>query len=611
MRSINFKTSYEDIITRIMGLFAYIETNENGISVLHKATDNPMGCYGKIVENLKYDVAVDLKINEEILLKGGNTYSFKTLMNLYYVYKDYEIADGKIVDESENIITGYEKLKEFIERGVGKVEVNITKTDEMDLVPDHIYLIQSEKLYNDLYNLKVVCDLYEIHMENKTELDKETELDMCCKCQQYQRKGGDRMLNFLKEKIQECKNIATEYKKYAEQRENSLTINYNINLYSSDRDLGVVTPIETLNNKTHSQLITNTNTGENYFEETFNTNSKLKSLRKRQKYINALDEEETPQTMEDWLYFYRVGYINNITVLNDNLGNILAEYTNMADVAKGDVVTDLYAYGDVIESITLSRKTEDYYKGNLSGEDYENAFDNMLNAFKVVYWTDVHLTAKCNEVGYDDDGNKLVYFSNFKPDYWYQTGCGSNPNDEIDYHGVRYEEIYHFGEDSEIVNLIKEDKFSDYVKGKFDVDYVSDDDVEEYISDDLKLFEKYMFSLYINTRTRSKQLSQTKTSFNDIDSSATIRITQYIDETETEDLNTIKTDDDTEIIVYPNSISRHEFYDGIAYTPTEELNVYIDRGTTSIFDKHIRFGEIKTLQDMEEFTNGSFFKLQE
>ena len=95
MRTIKFITSYEDIISRIPGLFAYIELDENGVSVIHKATDSPMGCYGKVVENIKYaDTsfanAKTIDFGEDGKIEISKAYSYKTLMGLYYKYLNAE-----------------------------------------------------------------------------------------------------------------------------------------------------------------------------------------------------------------------------------------------------------------------------------------------------------------------------------------------------------------------------------------------------------------------------------------------------------------------------------------------------------------------------------------
>ena len=54
-------------------------------------------------------------------------------------------------------------------------------------------------------------------------------------------------------------------------------------------------------------------------------------------------------------------------------------------------------------------------------------------------------------------------------------------------------------------------------------------------------------------------------------------------------------------------IVRNDYYIGISYPPDKDIDVNINRGNASIFEKYIRFGEVKTLEDMEEFKNSSFF----
>lgn len=649
MRTISFKTSYEDLITRIPGLFAYIEKNE-----INEAMNSPLGCYGKIVENinlvaeldekdtddidedivdkLQFDKDYELVINDKLIIPNyklvlnenelekekdkyklnyengeyiliddtksykGNVYiknynyAFKTLINLYYKYRNYEIQDDVIIDNDGNVIKGFSKLKDFIEIGIGKVKVELSdyisqdnkdqqEIDEEDIkgkyVPEYIYLVEAQRLYNEIVDLHTICCLYTTHKDTKPTIDKETEINMCCKCQKFHDMGGLPMLKFLETQIKVCEQISKLFYKKTSDKNNGLRINYNVNLFSSDRDFGIVTPIE------------NTDEIENDFdfkETQFNTNSKLKSVRKRQKYYNILDEEEKPEMMEDWLYFYRVGHISNITVLNDNLGNILTENTDNEDIEVGQDVNDLIAYGDVIENIILSKATQEKYGITYEEESNDDDFNNSLNTFKIIYWTDVHLKAKPIEITYDEDNNKLICYGKFEPDYWYI-------DSENNCHGIKYEEIFTFDDDSEIADLINDGKFRNYINGYYDFD--REVTVATEGDNELKLFEKYSFSTYTNSRIQEKPILGKKVKFNDVITDATAKV--LINKSEKEDITVI----------------RNEFYEGISYTPTEELNVYIERGVTSVFDKHIRFGEIKTMQDMEEFTNGSFFKLQE
>ena len=53
MRTIDFKISYEKMISRLPGLFAYLDSDEFGNVSLYKATESLDGCYAKLVENIK------------------------------------------------------------------------------------------------------------------------------------------------------------------------------------------------------------------------------------------------------------------------------------------------------------------------------------------------------------------------------------------------------------------------------------------------------------------------------------------------------------------------------------------------------------------------------
>ena len=61
---------------------------------------------------------------------------------------------------------------------------------------------------------------------------------------------------------------------------------------------------------------------------------------------------------------------------------------------------------------------------------------------------------------------------------------------------------------------------------------------------------------------------------------------------------------------YMNSENiRYDFYNGISYSPSVKHDVNINRGSTAVFQKHIALSEIKTLNDLTEYKNGSFFNI--
>lgn len=59
------------------------------------------------------------------------------------------------------------------------------------------------------------------------------------------------------------------------------------------------------------------------------------------------------------------------------------------------------------------------------------------------------------------------------------------------------------------------------------------------------------------------------------------------------------------------TLFKEDYLNGIHYAPTVSSSVNIQRGNNAAFERHIRLGEVKTLEDMENYQNGSFFNIQE
>lgn len=580
LRTIKYTAKYEDLISRIPGLFAYIELDDKGNSVLHKATDSPMGCYGKVIENIEYN---------------GKVYNYKELISLYY--------------KNENI---RDDLKNFVEKGIGKVEVKFPDLNrkKQDLVPDFVYLALVKPLYGEMLKLRDKVNFYKNHTDNRDKIDNETEESLDCVCKLYERHGGDGYLNFLGGLFSKVEAVSNEYFNYANEAindKNRLCLNYAVNLFSTDKDMGLVTPMESLVKKPKDNIIKYI-IGRGLDGK---TNSKLTSLRRYEGYLNEFDRLETPTIGTDWLYYYRVGAVRNISTINDENGNIRCEITKLEDISKGNTISDLYAFGDVIESI-------------------ETVGDNGI---KIVYWTDVHLKATVNKVTKDDDGNYKVYYTKFEPDYppiddffdengnptekqiasfkWNdekeQEECQNmteikfcDQNDTNNLHGIRYEEIYYFSpneDEDNISSLIKNGEFEKYVNGDYDDKQANANDASK-----IKKYEKYEFSVNNNTLSYTQRVNNTDLELSCVISDyETICIREEVND---------KRDNEDNGVINGVTISRLPFYESISYTPTEKIDVFIDRGSTSVFDRHIRLSEVKTLNDMLEYSNGSYFTMQ-
>lgn len=573
MRTLHFKTSYEDLISRIPGLFPYIENDEKGNPVLHRATDNPLGCYTKIVENIYISRDYGLSYYNDngvidryqVILSKGKAYTYKHLMSLYYQYS--ESVDNNVKIDPDFIT--------FIEQRIGKEIVQYEGLDRTkhDLVPDFVYLVCVQELYNDIADLQAKCLFYKQHLKDKVTdtTDSTIEDELCCITKIYERKGGDLYVTYLQSLLGKAEKLSDIFYKNALRditAANCLKTNYSVNLYSSERDLGIVSYCPTVCKTDKIEISSDP------FVINYQTNSKLRSLRRFKTYINEMDEEQSPEYGRDWLFYYRKGMVCNLTVLNDDFGNIATEKTDAKDISVGDIVPDLIAYGDVIEDITLNKAIA---IGGVT--QYESV--------TITYWTDVHLKATCNGITYDDDNNKKVTYDNFVIDTDYTTD--DEESGGINHHGIKYVETYYFDADSELSKFYEISgrpyygtnySFNKYIKGDYDNEL---------------LYEKFEFITRNNDEFKTIKINGSDYNYTSI-----LTDNAFI----TSDTAIVPNSDKKDII-------HLDFYEGVSYTPTEDIDVDIDRGSTSIFDRHIRLSEVKTLTDMEEMGNGSFFEMKE
>ena len=688
MRTIEYKVSYENMISRIPGLFAYLDSNELGEVSLHHAYDSNCGCYGKIVENIKLPVGTSLIVDEKVLLEEGKTYTFRTIITYYYQYRNLFTIYVYNSDETRSITSEeYRNLDvrkqrfykrqinsdfiKFVEKGIGKIEipsdiykkcvensglyVNICKDNNViseeeykkldkvkkenyylkknDNVPKFIYLANVISLYNELVKMSKQCMFYQNNKE-KFGNDKH----MCCLCERYINMGGDDLRDYVGSLIKKYKEISNDYFKYAD-NEKSMTLDFDIDLVSSYDDMGIMDSyvekwlpykqyytgdrvfydgdiwhykedntgyfyedavgsiwrckvdntgyfnedemkvvfsdkyFEKINNvfeKIDNQKLVNIE--KNTFKITGQTDSKLKDLRRFVTYMNDDNIGEKPQNGYDWLFYYRIGNICNISTLNDGLGNILKlDSETTASEKDGN---DLMAYGDVITNIFANEK--------------ENTitFEYILNA---------HLIGKHDSSQLDEDKNIIHYWTDFTQE---------------ENTGVKYTETYNYTEGSDLDQLIKgefklvigytEDgepiydetifTFDEYVNGKYD--------------DNLKSF-KFEFITLNNELTYSKTIANQEVNI-------ISTLTDFeIFKNNNDEFMEVHSMDEENFNDKGISMYRHDYFNGITYAPTKKIDVRIERGSTSCFQQHIAFSEIKTVNDMTAYRNGSFFKINE
>lgn len=576
MKMIEYKVSYEKMISRLPGLFAYLESDEFGNMSLHKATDSLDGCWGKIVENISLPSGVSLKD----ILHSGETYSFRTIIDYYYQYREELGEDDEFV--------------KFIEKAIGKITVNFEGKTEMS--PKFIYLANAKKLYNELVKMGKQCEFYE---QNKEKFG--TDEYLCCLCKRYENIGGDAFKEYVGSLIPTAETIANEYLGYAK---GNMVLDFDIDLTSTYQDFGIISPyvpiwipgkryfvgdkvqydgelyicLKENNGKWREDLLSIVFDDDNFEKcgvTEFNkvqydlpytvkgtTDSKLTDLRRFVTYYNDDNIAERPANGYDWLFYYRKGEVVNIKTVNNKLGNVVKlsdlgdTSINTDDLESCENKNDLAAYGDVI---------------------YDIKAKSNEHTITFTYIMGVHLKSESEPIiVYDDDNNKLIKWDKFVWDN------DENENEKI---GIKYQETYNYEEGSDLDKLIK---------GEFTLE-----DVNETFT-----FEKYISGEY------NKQLPTYKFEFITYNNSF-----NYNKTIAHQDVNIVSTL--TDFKANRNSFEeytesdfyREDYFNGITYQPKKNIDVNIQRGSTSVFDKHIAFGEIKTLEDMEVFKNSSFFKM--
>ena len=710
MRTVEYKVSYENMISRIPGLFAYLDSNELGEVSLHPAYDSNCGCYGKIVENIKLPEGTSLIVDEKVLLEEGKTYTFRTIITYYYQYSDLFTKYVSNSDETRIItIEEYRNLEsrkqrfykrqinsefiKFVERGIGKIEIPLDKYHELinnsnlyvnickdnnvitkeeynelsenekknyclkknENVPQFIYLANVISLYNELVKMGKQCMFYQNNKENFG-----NDKHMCCLCERYINMGGDDLRDYVGDLIEIYKEISDEYFSYAD-NEKSMTLDFDIDLVSSYDDMGIMdsyieewlpykqyycgdrvfydgsiwhckedntgyfdedelrvvfseryfekinnvfekidikyqniedgtiltseqykeqyNELESVEEKTEfkskyklyspQSLI---NITENTFKITGQTDSKLKDLKRFVTYMNDDNFGEKPENGYDWLFYYRIGNICNISTLNDDLGNILK--LDGETTASEDDGDDLMAYGDVITNILSNEKEKTI------------TFEYIINA---------HLIANSHSSKLDEDKNVIHYWK----DFTYEENTG-----------VKYTETYNYAEDSDLDKLIN---------GRFKLVIGYTDEGEEIYDDKVFTFQDYVDSKYDDNLKSFK--FEFITFNNELNYNKTIANQEVNIISTLTDFEVLKNDNDEFMEVHSMiddnldnegiNMFRHDYFNGITYAPTKKIDVHIERGSTSCFQQHIGFSEVKTLNDMTEFRNNSFFKINE
>lgn len=627
--------------SRLYGLFPYIDWDENGTPTIHKATDDNSGCWGHVMPSLNIPIGFGPEVTEENgvetewKLEGGQTYSYRTVMEHYYRFcKD----DG--------MIAKYQGFFDFIDSGIGKEyvdkdyilsELNKSLPDgekkmtleDLDLIPSYVYIVTCARLVDEYQKVKYRC-----------EVDKNLEGEKpaaCCVCNQYKRMGGDPMREWLLERVAEAENLADKYLAYGVM--SSATVDFNVKLNQSANDLGYLSAYlnEWIPGEKHYAGTLYTYTDENGFTDTwicvkdntdyFDCRSERYVFpdgvnkynvwkddkdyefveRKTEKCFVRVSEQYSGDKLSSkndkgvvWNYALvsklepptKLGSLNdedNDPIQTDSKLQTLRSFKDYLNIY-GEIETPedgedwLYYYrkGRVIDytmgtdadgNIELDSDGKAIVFGNLITDIVANSAEHTIT---FTYKVGVRLLPQGRSEYTDDDGNKIVTYTGFIED-------SSDTK-----HGITYRETYWYEIDGELYGLVQSGKFADYVA---DTELSERSEGNEDSAMD-NLFKKYAFVTSDNTMYAEKRLE------------ANIITIPYLP-------TRLETSFDMEEDVLYAPTFKTDFLTGITHKPIVNNEVFIDRGSNAMYERHVKLGEVKTLQDMENYANGSMFPMME
>lgn len=545
------KISYSDIISHVPGLFPYIENDAYGNVTIHSAMDSTNGCFHKVIPSLKVN---------------GKVYSYKELMNKYY--------------------SGDESIISFVEKSIGKFKVDGVNGN---LVPEYMYYPEMKKLYEWMMKYSTVCDCSNYsYSEN---------LDLCCICKKFCDYGGTDMIAFLREKLSECEQIASDNLNLVVNDGLFGYLNFNISLTEDIYDLGIETEyaeewipgkeyyygdIVIYDNNTYElinedyltkpycgdydeeicEIFFNKNNDwknvkdkvegvNNWMEDNKgNSESKLVSLRRTKRFLND-DGTETQIPSEneniDWLCLYQKGLVLNIQTIVDENGNIKYYGGNYNNLYEADD-SNIYSVGDNLPS------------------DYSNkliAYGDVITDI-IINENETSITFKYS-IGCHLIGNGLSIDTG-ETKFDYTTYSFENFSIDEENNGVSYEETYYYDPD---------------VFGNYDLNNPD---------------ESAKNGIYGVFNTSSLKVDIVK-NFSDETVLTSERISNSISK---------KSIGDT---IYSQNIRKDEFL-GVTFLPIVEKDILVDRGVNAAFERHLKLGEVRTLDDLENYGNGGFFNIQ-
>lgn len=556
----------EDMVSRLPGLFPYFEFAENGVTIVHSAKDSMDGCYGKVVCGIKLPDDAGLTVGGNQLLNGGESYSYRTLMNMYYTYRD--------------VVPSSDRFRLFLEKCIGRYRIyDEIDMPECDLIPEYGYYAESARLFAEYRAMSEAVALYQTMKQDMDEINCEME----CLVEKYARMGGDVMRDYYRDKSYACTEIADDiFVNHADA--SAAVIGLSLNMVSTENDLGYLSTyldywepskryvggdIVIYNDRTYVctcaqgtytegawdsgtetvvfdygnfALLSDGNPGtEDGVTLSGTMESMLPEFKEGKLFTDEGGSVRTPNPGEDWLWYYKKGAVGHSESFNDEYGNIMMQEGYERNLELETYETHLMAYGDVLTDIIFDE------------ESFTVTFEYVIGC---------NLKAVLRSIATDGNGVTRYYYSGYE-------------YNQDDAHGVRCTETYKFcGDLSAINEIVGNGDFDSFVNGNM-VGY---------------WYHRCPFSLEPSIETIQMIV-------NGVPAYGTAVMTNFI----------VSVGSERDELVSP--VMKMDYLTGVSMKPDVDSEVYVNRGNAAAWERHVKLGDVRTFNGLLDFSNGGFFNL--
>lgn len=315
------------------------------------------------------------------------------------------------------------------------------------------------------------------------------------------------------------------------------------------------------------------------------TESKLQSLRRVSRLVDSKGNVSAPDPSsdEDWCCLYQVGLVTNIVTWTDDNGNIAYYDTwDSSDIGNIHVTSDVPE--EVLENVDGNAENDED-----KGYRYKLlAFGDVIDKIEIVdayhirftYHIGAHLIGEVLD-GSGNVTNTVVETSRIEPTYYRFNHFSVDP----DHLGSTYEDTYTF----EVGTIVQTGDDTSGENRVYDLSKLPMDNVYQ----DAETGENVQIEGIFNTAF-AKTVTYSEYGLNGM-----------LRDIPLSNFHLKRTEPDyvlTKPLVW-------DYFMGVTDRPEVDTEVALDRGLNAAYERHLKLGEVRTMQDLEEYGNG-FFNIQ-